>query len=92
MNSDSKAIKTLSKVIINAINQISASLPYNCVKYGTIIADLGNGKYTVNIDNNIEITVPSLVGGSYSINDKIVILIPNNNKEKQFILGKIKYE
>lgn len=63
---------------------------FNCMKYGNIIASLGDGKYTVKIDN-VDITVPAKVGDSYSINDSVIICIPNNNKIKQFIFGKVKY-
>lgn len=80
--------------IIETIEQLAnhtvETARFNTTKFGHVISDLDNNKYVVKI-NNADVTVPAIVGDSYSINDTVVIMVPNNNEVKQFILGKIKY-
>jgi hypothetical protein len=98
MNKGGKYILTLKQIIQDgiwkAVNSVLpqeiANAPYNCTKYGKIIANLGNDKYTVHINDN-ELAIPAISGDSYSINDTVIVCIPNNNEQKQFILGKVKY-
>lgn len=72
------------------LNNFKNHAPFNSVKYGTVIKSLSNGKYTVVIEG-VSQDIPSLNNQTYNVSDSVIIVIPNNNKVKQFILGKVKY-
>lgn len=79
----------LEKGILRYVETMLNKAPRDSVVGGVIKASTPTG-YTVTIGNIDYPNVPTLSSTSHSINDTVKVMIPNNQYNNMFILGKVK--
>lgn len=84
-----KSAENLFDAVTNLVRKIiKDELKYNYTLTGVVTADNGNGTYEVKVNNDM-ITVKSLHGQTYVINDVVYIIVLNKDISKRFILDKV---
>lgn len=88
MDKVEKAFNELKKGIIGYVQNIIDSAPFDKVVIGTIKSVSGN-KMTVTINRKDYSEIPKLSHLTLSSGDVVKIMIPQNNYNNMFILGKL---
>ena len=73
------------------IDRAISKVKFDRTEQGTIIANLGNNKYTVRIDG-VEYSIPSSLPSSvitYSVNDTVLVTYFKNQLDNAYITGKV---
>ena len=84
-----EAYNSLINGVNSAINMAVKNANYNKIKRGLIISDGTIEGHKVKIGTQLYDNVPYL--NSVSTGDTCIVVIPNNNANDMFILGKLNY-
>ena len=87
MNNSAKAISALIDSVIMIVSKYIDKAEFDVTKQGRIIQLSTNGNYVVNMQGT-ELSVPSSIDTTLSAGDSVWILIPKNNLNDAFIIGK----
>lgn len=87
MNNSSKAISALIDSVIMIVSKYIDKAEFDVTKQGRIMQLSANGNYVVNMQG-AELSVPSSIDTTLSVGDSVWILIPKNNLNDAFIIGK----
>lgn len=85
-NNGSKVARAIDLRIKQVAKYVFQKSPYNKIKYG-IVENINGKIYTVNIENKTYQTNALKGVGTINLQDRVVILIPNNQYSNMFILG-----
>lgn len=87
MNNSAKAISALIDSVIMIVSKYIDKAEFDVTKQGRIMQLSANGNYVVNMQGT-ELSVPSSIDTTLSVGDSVWILIPKNNLNDAFIIGK----
>ena len=86
-DANSQAVDALIQAMQKMAGELIESSCFDKTKQGRIEANLGSNKYSVRIGGTVY-TVPSVTSDTYSVNDVVSVLYPENDIKRKRIIGK----
>jgi len=84
---NTEIIHVLANAIVEAAREIQRTASFNITKEGHVTKILGNNTYEISMQGAVY-TVPCCTDQVFSIADKVLVLIIQNDAKRKYIIGR----